>query len=1275
MGRYNPNHPTVLGNEFAPVSTAPVTIDTGTAFGYTFRTQSKEDVQTARVLTAEPPPGQPFRKVISAEVYYDGGTAPRSGPMRKIIVPVSSGAAVTGAALSGAATFQDALKNPTDAAHVTLTGPSAACRLWFDTSLTNVRLSSVLLNNRVADVSVRYLITGGWSDYALPVKMSLERPSAAVVYDMDYSLTGPAESNENLVPRRSRLGDYNPFWNTTINPNSDYRRHRWQHRNGSANFTGLEALQSSAGTNIALRFQTSPDVAAGVLAFRVQYVALEITYCGESRVASGALDLSGGVGLNEELFTYDIPLMSASAGFPWDSNENYDYIAVVGQGYVGALSVTYPVPVTVPRLVPGRDTFNGHKGVVIRKTLRVGEEWTREETDSVPAVALFASTTVFDSTTIYPPSQVYQAPLATAVAQLTFSGDASARVIDDIAGRTYTQVRFYARRYPGVLDYLAVRQADPVTGNNLTSGSRAFLTVEAFDALPEIANGWKEVTLDLDPPYVSVGGSVVTRWNFDASTDPDIPWEVLGVEVNPYQETAGAYSAATYGGTTAFATDENNDDINADFALMLIESMPVPANLTVTPAVQALALVDEACGLPVTAIPTGIRYHQLSWDPVNTLAVAGFAYYEVQRRDTTMPPDEWETVAAVTAVTTTDADDYEARVGVVSSYRVRMVHQDGYTSAWSTVATGTITAPGVTGTGVDSSVLILTSNHDPAGNLAHVMVWDGDAAPPQEFSYAEGGQTTLQRMYNRDYAVAFRPLERGGVSFTRTLMLNALGVPTLTLDRTANPLRNLAWDTLPYVCTRDQASNRWLTTLEVPSSVTRDIPSAGHLVLAPVTFTEVTATPAPVDYEGTCQGTRLEGADYYQYWFAPAPAAAYGTRIMTDGFTRNVADGTWGTAPTGQVWSASGGGAVGDYTVNGTQARIVSNTVTVDRRQFVNATFDFHRTKFSFTVPAVATGAAYNVAYACRYQDSSNHYLVKVEFTTGGQYRMDLVKMQAGVATNLVVGANIAAYAAGNKLWLEVMVRGTTLTARVWKDGSAVPAWDEFSESVKHVQDASLATTGRIAIQQTRATANTNAALSVLYDDLTVDRLVKDYDWRVLVRPYADAFDVAYGVDEFSNNSDSEGGWNVRLSYGQVELLTYGRSSTQVSSTKLTELGLVKNRETWIRITTNQDSGTGSLTALFYTSEDGAAWTLVDTVTKTAPTQPVPPLAPGAYVQVENFQPGGIWTKRYELRLDGVLALSPDFAAQPVGTESFTDSQALLWTGPADRGICSSLED
>jgi hypothetical protein len=958
MGSYNPYHPIVLGNEFAPLVRDPVLLDTASEVGYKFvRAQAGDTVALCRVLTTVPPPGNPLRKCLTVSLYSHDNT-PSTGVVRSMIVPVASGTLGSGASNVGGANVADCVRNPSDTAYTLLSGASSSVRLWFDVTAT--RVSRALTNARILDVTVRYAVTGPFDTLPDGIVLALERPGATVVFDMDNALTGPVNQHDNVVPHRSRLGDLNPFWSTAVTPDADAERAPWHYAAGTNNHSGLTALAASGGTNINVQFHTSAGAAD--TEWRIQYAALEVTYCAEDRTGAGGLEISDGAAIADDLFVYDVPMHSM---FSWGSDgyaaQGFPYDVVVGQGYCGNLSVAYPVPILLDRISTAA-VYGPHEGIIIRKTLRPGETWTGETTDAIPALALYDDPTP-DASSIIVGSQTYVDQVAARADDLTSADELQARIVDDNAG-TYPFVRFYARVQPSTDAELNV---SVVATDGTYIGPTTRITVAELLALPEINEGWRQVTLEWDDtPLVTTGAGVINIF-FDTLADSGAPWEILGADANPFDEATQDLAVPTYGGTTAVARVDDTDDYTADLSVMLIQAMPVPADVAADTAVQALSVVDEHCAQAVPGIPTGITYVTITWTPDNSAAVAGFGHYEVQRRDTTMPADTWESVATISDVAQGQFDDYEARIGVTSSYRVRFVHVDGYTSAWSSTVTAAITAPGVTGDTVATSVLVLTTNHNPGGNVAHVMSWDGAGVPPQDFTFAEGGQTTLQQMYQRDYVVAFRPLERGGVAFTRTLLVNALGVPPETLSDGFSGLRDLAWDTVPYVCVRDQQGNRWLTAVSVPTGSVRDMPAAGHLMLAQADFAEVTATPAPIDYTDVCQGLILGPNDNHESWVVEiGDNALQGVLDVEDTFTRTVAPGGWGSADSGHTYTLS---SAGNSQVTGGRGVLTATAANAGLSARVSGTRDFYRAYTDTVLPVTATGAPYVISQLLQCQD------------------------------------------------------------------------------------------------------------------------------------------------------------------------------------------------------------------------------------------------------------------------------------------------------------------
>jgi len=219
-----------------------------------------------------------------------------------------------------------------------------------------------------------------------------------------------------------------------------------------------------------------------------------------------------------------------------------------------------------------------------------------------------------------------------------------------------------------------------------------------------------------------------------------------------------------------------------------------------------------------------------------------FGSYELQRMDTV--DTDWQTIMRATSPGTTGFSDFEARVGLVSSYRIRGVDVYDFAGPWSSTVTVTIPSPGASGGCISQGhVLLFSTNErqDGSSNLAYSSVWEGQVS--EDFTFPESSFVQLQAMYNRDFFTAFRPTERGGEQFQRTVLVQAAAISPPTLaDFTS--LRDMAWDDVSYICVRDEGGNRWFATVIVPSG--RVIHNR-KLYLAPVQIIEVTDTPSEAD--------------------------------------------------------------------------------------------------------------------------------------------------------------------------------------------------------------------------------------------------------------------------------------------------------------------------------------------------------------------------------------------------------------------------------------------
>lgn len=235
------------------------------------------------------------------------------------------------------------------------------------------------------------------------------------------------------------------------------------------------------------------------------------------------------------------------------------------------------------------------------------------------------------------------------------------------------------------------------------------------------------------------------------------------------------------------------------------------------------------------AAPNSIYFDNFSVLPPNYW----FGSYELQRMDTV--DTTWRTIMRATAPGTTGFSDFEARVGIASSYRIRGVDVYDFVGPWSSTVTITTPSPGASGGCISQGhVLLFTTNERQSGssNLAYSSVWEGQVS--EDFTFPESSFVQLQAMYNRDFFTAFRPTERGGEQFQRTVLVQAAAISPPTLaDFTS--LRDMAWDDVSYICVRDEGGNRWFATVIVPSG---RVLHNRKLYLAPVQVIEVTETPS-----------------------------------------------------------------------------------------------------------------------------------------------------------------------------------------------------------------------------------------------------------------------------------------------------------------------------------------------------------------------------------------------------------------------------------------------
>lgn len=387
-----------------------------------------------------------------------------------------------------------------------------------------------------------------------------------------------------------------------------------------------------------------------------------------------------------------------------------------------------------------------------------------------------------------------------------------------------------------------------VDGESIVNAMAAITTDYFATVAFNIPNGvaYGEVTV----PDVATGGSFQAALTFRKTDDnnfyfatarfetTDVVTVILAKEVAGAQTTLFSLSSTMpYGDLDTFAIKARFNGSQIGIKVWNKATMMEPVDYFLVTDTSftsgSVGLYDRLNTSSTNTLPFSLKWDNLKYTPIGLED----ATLEIQRADTV--ETDFATIAELDATCFTSMCDYEARAGVVSSYRARYVNALDFPGDWTSELTITLASPGVSGVGTGNSTLIFTSNQDASASLAYTMVWDGEVR--EDFNFPEAGFQQLRTQYNRDFFVAFRPTERGGEQFTRTILVNAAAIPPESLADFRG-LRDLAWEDLPYVCVRDELGNRWLANVSVPNGRVRN---NRRLYYAEVLITEVTETPAP----------------------------------------------------------------------------------------------------------------------------------------------------------------------------------------------------------------------------------------------------------------------------------------------------------------------------------------------------------------------------------------------------------------------------------------------
>lgn len=862
MGDYNPNRPQIIGNELTGIRNVDLRPDVSAEYATGLTLTGSTQVSQARFSVAKMD-SRDDEDIVYAAAMYPKGTMGQTGPIQSCLIPVTN-VSVTGgtSAPDTAGDYVAALYG--QSGRVELTSAASFPNVWpltgmwarFKTSdyaflatkrilgvniMTNIVLSeNTDINGNIFSPMIGFIntnnpgvIIGSFTaivaDFPLTEGVTIFRPNDFVPHPNLRLKTG-AVAPSFMSPSAAGRWERPPWTYAELNTLLGAAGSWYFAIVFGPNFTGTGTRNDRA---------------------IIFYLAMEVIYCEEKRIVAGGFrpgDYIPSLDGFEKIITMrQIPALTTN---PIVAAGSYDLsLTRADEGYFAdearATSLVDPV-VNAFRYLHEVPPYNGTI-LQIPESLpdSLGQELVTVQTTILPQLTIHTS-----GGPIIADSQAFGQSIA---AEVWGSNFARQQIRDPASsGLSYTWIKFWARHWSGTTASLAV----DYSGTPLLT-----LTPAQVDAYPLIADRWHEVTATIPATTLTPTGFI--NWSSAAAT-VNTRWEIIGV-ASPaltglpgslYNLATNQNDNATYDGATSALTWIPNGvtnvpvttptrDTASDASVFLGVAPGAPSGFAGSIQSQALVGIGLDCGITPDGIADHLFYNRLTWNTPASSGFPNFGYYELQRQDTVT---DWQTIMAATNPAATGFNDYEARPGMQSSYRIRTVTDQGFFGPWTATVNLTLTDPGASGGASfgQGHILLFTSNEVQNGsvNLAYASTWDGAGAQAEEsFNFPEAGFVQLQAMYNKDFFTAFRPLERGGEQFQRNVLVQAAAIAPETLaDFTS--LRDLAWDSLSYVCVRDEDGNRWFASVTVPEGRVR---LNRTIYIASVNIVEVTATSTQVN--------------------------------------------------------------------------------------------------------------------------------------------------------------------------------------------------------------------------------------------------------------------------------------------------------------------------------------------------------------------------------------------------------------------------------------------
>lgn len=1057
MANYNPHAPSIVGNEWVPIRQENYQPDEITERGYQFTLDHGTIIVSGSNSIASVPPALSTNKIMLNSVYL-AGTEDQTGPIQQVIIPVD-GVTVTG---GGVSAFVADFLTPTDDNSALLNNLSLGQGIGLSFNVAG--FTNELSGKRILNVELLYTANGEPSDLA-QMRVDIGRAAAsgpnAQTFAYQQGLEGAPFTVPNTRIATVQFKDVTPWWNNAISPTRGtlpLEVFPWR-------YTELALLDATASPSNA-KLQVSifwVDSVNSISSIFINYAALRVTYCEEKRVLYGARMPAVFDALPDSVMrhrftdtSFNMPPNAVNPGtyvvtstFRSLSNEVID--SQLGE------DTTTPWSLYASRQLYRLPTL---PGIQVNSTDVLGTEFTSEPVDVIPQTMMYTAGAIVTGSHAYGKQIAVPVYAATSPTSQIING----LVPGPIPGSNgvFSQVRFYARRF-GNSSLLTVHQFP-------TTPVLAAISAGEFDMLPEIVDGWKEVTLPLSPFFTFTSDLQAMSWSSAGSAGDR--WEILGsngpsLAAGAFANTGASYmtGSGTPSSVTLFWKQPNGSavasDPFSDATMIFSKAPPIVTGAALDTCVIAVSGIGQGCAGVPSCIPTHIIGNRVSWN--SPMVVDSFEDDVASGWGVTDTGQTWESsvaaggalqVAGGKGLSYTDGADETNYVRVPSPAADVRVEAEFTTPEYAT----------------GSSVLVWELR----------ARWTGDITIPAGNSFI-----TLQILPRVDqfYDIRFIVAGSGIVGPTIVGGSYEIGVPVKAVMAVqGDRLFAKSWN-----ANQDEPDN-W--TISVISAAAAAVTGTGGVGVRVGTAAGNTNAPIVMSVDNFCAYPVSMSDGHIEVQRTDSLAHDVDTYVL-DTFSRAVVTG-WGSSDSlsgcegsfsSYTWvPVTGTGS--SFSVTGSNGVITHNAAGTNRVIVLDSGISVLNGSFSMTaIPGVvASGGNLVQAVLARVQNSGNtFYNGELEFNTGGTVVLRISSFVFGVGADLG-SVNIGAYTADSRFQVVLDIQGPMITLTAWDPAVSPRPVPQLS-----IVNNNITTAGSVGVRTATFPGNTNTyPLSLRVDNFQV---------------------------------------------------------------------------------------------------------------------------------------------------------------------------------------------